>query len=189
MNSGHYYELLTDPEATSRWYLKSPVDSEGHEIDPRLFTQGLRVDHQPSLAVPLRRQGNPLDFNFCDFDMIISPASLNEAIESVAKNAIQRIPVTADNRENEFEILNICNLIDCVDESRSLLTKWTVADGRPEKAGQFRMIANLKINPAAASGHDIFRVAGWPIAVVVSEKIKTIFEERNVSGLKYERVD
>lgn len=97
MNSGHYYELLADPEATTRWYLKSPVDSEGNEIDPRLFTQGLRVGRQPLLTVPVRRQGNPVDFNFCDFDMIVSPVSLNDAIEAVAKHAIQRIPVFAGN--------------------------------------------------------------------------------------------
>jgi hypothetical protein len=110
-------------------------------------------------------------------------------LEALAGPAIQRVPVTVEGQGAEFEILNVCELVQCVDERRSLLTKWTAADGRPEKVGQFRMIAKLKINPAAASGHHIFRVAGWPIALIASEEVKKLLEARDVSGLKFERVD
>lgn len=184
-----FYELLADPAVFPRWYLKSPLDPSGNEVDPRLFTQGVPVGSQPPLRLPLRRSGPEVGFNFCDFDMVVTPASVNAELEALVGPAIQRIPVTVDARTTEYEILNACELVPCFDESRSLFTKWTDADGRPEKVGQVRMIAKLKIDPALAKGHHIFRVAGWPIALIASEEVKDLLEARRVSGLKYDRVD
>lgn len=189
MTSRMFYEILADPDATTRWYLKSPLDPSGNEVDPRLFTQGVPVGSQPLLELPLRRNGDEVGFNFCDFDMVVTPAVLNAELETLVGTAIQRIPVMVEGRRDEFEILNICELVPCLDESRSLFTKWSDADGRPEKIGQFRMIAKLKIDPVVAECHQIFRVAGWPIALIVSEKVKNLFEARKVSGIRYERVD
>lgn len=189
MSTLKYYELQADPAAFPRWYLGSPIDPAGSEIDPRTFTQGVPVGTQPPLILPFRRTGDEVEFNFCDFDMIVTPRTLNAELETLVGAAIQRIPVSVGNRADEFEILNVCELVKCVDESRSVATKWTASDGRPDKVGQFRMVIELKIDPSAASGHEIFRVAGWPIALVVSEKVKRFFEDRKVSGLKYERVD
>jgi hypothetical protein len=189
MSEERYYELLADPEATSRWYLKSPLDSDDNEVDPRTFTQGVPVNILQSLRLPLRRAGDRVDFNFCDFDMIVTPSDLNSGLESLVGPAIQRIPIAIEDQNEMFEILNVCKRIECVDESRSLATKWTAENGRPEKIGQYRMIVSLKIDASAAKGHDIFRVSGWPIAVIVSERVKRFFESRKVSGLNYERVD
>lgn len=189
MTSRGFYRLLADPAATKRWYLGSPLDPRGTEIDPRLFTQGVPVGSQPPLTLPVRRSGDEVGFNFCDFDMVVTLSSLNAKLEALVGPAIQRIPVIVEGQREKFEILNACELVRCVDESRSLLSKWTVADGRPDKVGQFRMIAKLRIDSAAAGGHKFFRVAGWPIALIASEEVKRLFESNGVSGLKYERVD
>lgn len=189
MTSDKFYRVLADPAARSRWYMKSPFDPAGHEVDPRQFAQGLRVAPQPPLTLALRQHGAEVSFNFCDFDMVVTPAQLNAELEALAGAAIQRIPVTFQSRRNDFEILNVCDLVHCIDESKSLLTKWTLADGRPDKTGQFRMIAKLKINATLARGHHIFRIAGWPIALIVSGQVKDLLEARKTSGVVYERVD
>jgi hypothetical protein len=188
MSVNSFYRLLADPAATSRRFLKAPLDPSGNEVDPRLFTQGRAVDLQPLLKLPLRRHGDVVDFNFCDFDMVVSPTDFNAELEALVGLAIQRFPVVIDEG-GEFEILNVCDLVPCVDESRSLYTKWIDADGRPDKSGQFRTIIELKITPAAARGHHIFRVAEWPITLVVSDLVKRLFEAKNLSGVKYEPVD
>jgi hypothetical protein len=48
MSSRKFYRLIADPAATSRWYLKSPIDPSGNEVDPRLFTQGVPVKNSDS---------------------------------------------------------------------------------------------------------------------------------------------
>ncbi|NMG68096.1 hypothetical protein GPA19_24490 [Azoarcus indigens] len=188
MSEGKFFRLLADPTATSRWYLKAPLDPFGNEIDPRLFTQGVPFDRQQLMSLPIRRAGNEVAFNLCDFDMVVTSAQVNAALESITGPAIQRIPVTVEGKSG-FEILNVCDLLQCIDETRSLVTRWTDADGRPEKIGQLRMVAKLRIDPKAADGHHLFRVAGWPVALIASKEVKSIFEERKVSGVKYERVD
>ena len=189
MNSRMFYELLADPDALPRWYLKSPLGPSGSEVDPRLFTQGVPVDPQPPLRLPVRQNGNEVGFNFCDFDMVVTPARVNAELEALIGVAIQRIPVTVDARTTEYEILNVCDLVPCFDESRSVFTKWTDDDGRPDKIGRLRMVAKLKIDPALADGHHLFRVAGWPLALVASQEMKSFFEAKGLSGVMYERVD
>jgi hypothetical protein len=189
MSSRMFYELTADPATFPRWYLKSPIDPFGNEVDPRLFTQGVPVGSQPQLRLPLRRSGPEVGFNFCDFDMVVSPASVNAELEALVGSAMQRIPVKVDAATVKYEILNTCELVRCFDESRSMFTKWTDVDGRPEKVGQLRMVTKLKIDPSLADGHHLFRLAGWPIALIASEEVKRLFESRNLSGLKYEQVD
>jgi hypothetical protein len=189
MSSRRFYRLLADRTASTRWHLKSPLDPSGSEVDPRSFTQGVPVGPQPPLTLPIRREGREVDFNFCDFDMVVTPAVVNAELEELVGPAIQRIAVTVDGRADEFEILNVCGLVRCVDETRSLLTMWTDADERPEKVGQFRTIVKLKIFAAAADRHHIFRIAGWPIALIASEEVKGLLEDTGVSGVKYDRVD
>lgn len=189
MSSRKYYELLADPAAFPRWYLKSPIDPSGKEVDPRLFTQGAPVGSLPALRLPLRRSGPEVDFNFCDFDMVVTPAKFNVELEALVGPAIQRVPVAIDAHASDFEILNVCELVPCLDESRSLFTKWTDQDGRPDKVGQIRMVAKLKIDPSIVLGHHLFRVAGWPIALIASQEVKSLFESRNLSGLRFEEVD
>ncbi|QNM95560.1 imm11 family protein [Chitinimonas koreensis] len=184
----NFYRILADPAATTRWYLKSPTDLHGIEVDPRIFTQGLCVNSLQPLNLPLRRPGYEVDFNFCDFDMVVTPAVINVELERLVGEVIQRIPVQINGSSNKYEILNICNLVQCIDESKSMYTKWTDSDGRPEKIGEYRMIAKISIDPLAANGHHIFRLSGWPIALIISEEVKSLLETRKVSGIKYEHV-
>jgi hypothetical protein len=212
MSTEGFYDLVIDPALESCWFLKAPRDSAGNEIDPRIFTEGDPVDLQlPStnsgagrlrtrnyfepvdaplpLSIPVRWLGPPLDFNFAAFDMIVTPRTLNEELEALVGPAIQRIPVTVEGQGDKFEILNVCECVKCIDDSRSDVERWTAEHGRPEKIGQYLMFVDLKIDPAIARGHHIFRLAGWEIALIASEKVKRLFEARKVTGLGYRRVD
>lgn len=186
-----FYNLDADPSEVYRWYLKSPVNLSGNEVDPRLFTRGKHVDTSSmSLKVPLRRQGEPIDFNFADFDMVVTPAEFNAELEKLTgSNRIQRIPVSVEGSDKGFEILNTVDLVECVDEAESEFTQWTEEDGRPDKVGQYRMFARLRINGDAAEGHHLFRVKGWPIALIASEAVKVLVEKMNLSGIKFAPVN
>lgn len=188
MSITKFYCIDVDPSATSRWYLKAPVDPSGIEIDPRIFTRGLPVASFPCLSIPLRRKGDIVDFNFCDFDMVVVSAELNTELAALVGETIQRIPVRIDGCDRQFEILNVTDLVECVDEAASTFMKWTEADGRPDKVGQYRMFTKLRIDPHIASEHHFFRVSGWPIALIASEQVKNLFEARNILGVKFDLV-
>jgi hypothetical protein len=183
-----FYELIA--YGLTRWFLGPPYDPAGNEVDPRIFTDGVPVSVHSSLTIPVRELGDKVDFNFCAFDMVVTPRAFNVELEKLVGSAIQRIPVTVEGEGDRFEILNICESVLCLDESRTEhVMKWTADDGRPDKIGKYRMIIGMKIDPAAAEGHHIFRVAGWYLALIVSEEVKRFFEAWNISGLEYRRVD
>ncbi|SFR71262.1 hypothetical protein SAMN05428960_0358 [Mitsuaria sp. PDC51] len=183
-----FYRLIADPDSSHRWFLDSPKTLSGEQVDPRIFTYGFAVEPQPPLVVPVDQDGERIGFNFAAFDMVVTPAAINEKLGSLAGAAIQRFPVLTDSDE-AFEILNVCDLVECLDETRCHVTRWTPSDGRPEKIGEYRMVVGLKIDANRAAGHHIFRVAGWSIALIVSEDVKKLFENAGLSGVVYQRVD
>lgn len=181
---GNFFRILADGNAISRWYLKAPLDVRGDEIDSRLFTQGKFYDGGLPVVIPLRRFGEVMDVTFADFDMLVVTTSVIDNILNYLNISIQRFPVCVDGKEG-FEIVNPLMLISCVDESGSEIIKWNEGDGRPEKVGQFRMITKLKINDDLGINSHLFRVAGWPIALIVSAKLKQLLEKFKVSGIVF----
>lgn len=189
MMSESYYRIIVDPKATDRWYLGAPVDSRGNEVDPRLFTQGVEVGGKGPFRILTRKSGRQVEFNFADFDMPVVNRRLILAFRRWSGSSIQIFEAGIEGvPEGEFFIVNTCDLVDCIDESSSQYLRWTSADGRPEKVGQYRMITNLRIDRMKASGHHFFRIAGWPIALVVSSELKAELELQGITGVSFARV-
>lgn len=182
-----FYRILVDPNATARWYLKAPVDQQGREIDARLFTRGVPFGSSSPLCVPLRRQGEEVDINFADFDMLVVSRKIIDGIASDFDLEVQRIPAEISGRI-DYEIVNPLASISCIDEGESDYIKWTGNDGRPEKTGQFRMVTKLKIKKNLPTESHLFRVAEWPVALLVSEALKESIERRHASGVMFSAV-
>jgi hypothetical protein len=45
-----------------RWHLATPTDSQGRQVDARLFTRGTSVHIKERLRIPVEIAGKPLDF-------------------------------------------------------------------------------------------------------------------------------
>lgn len=67
--------------------------------------------------------------------------------------------------------------------------KWTEEDDRPDKLGDYRQVINLTLSPELIPpGIDIFRVAGWTVALIVSETVKLAMEATGCAGAVFEPV-
>jgi hypothetical protein len=76
-----------------------------------------------------------------------------------------------------------------LDENRSQFTKWTVNDHRPDLAGEYRMVVNLKVvGSAIPSDAHIFRIKGWLVGLIVSDKVKRAMELAGCLGAKFAEV-
>jgi hypothetical protein len=185
----HFYDIQADPAAGHRWFLGSPYDPNGNEVDPRLFTQGVRVEGLPPLTVPIAQSGEEVDFNFCAFDMLVTPRVFNEELEKLVGDAIQRIPVTVQGNSDRFEILNICATAVCIDERCTKgIMKWFEQDGRPDKTGKYRMIVGLKVNTDAIDHLDLLRIVDWPLPVICSDRVKLAIQDAELTGVYFEHV-
>ena len=184
-----FYSVERDPRVRPHWMLGTLASPAEEWVNPSLFTSGRRAQPILDLNVPIEIRGKEVDFNFCHSLVVVTASRFNAAIESIDGSAIQRIPVEVDGNRTAYEILNVCKLVACFDEERSVFQKWSEEDSRPEKVGKLEMVVDLKIDRAAATGHDIFRVAEWPLALIISERMKSAFEKFRVTGVRYERVD
>lgn len=184
-----FYRVLVDPNESDRWYLKTPVDTRGREVDPRVFTACTKYDGELSLKLPLRRKGKSIDINFCDFDMIVTPKQVNDALQELVGDSIQRISIEVEASDKQYEILNVLDTVECISEEKSEFTKWAQDDGRPDKIGQFRMITKLFINPEKAKGHKVFRIKEWKIALIVDSCVKSLLEKHCATGVIFQQVN
>jgi hypothetical protein len=100
---------------------------------------------------------------------------------------VERIPVVVSGvaAEGAFEVLNILSVVDCLDQQRSQITWWTEADGRPDRVGRMRMVTRMAIDQSRAEGLHLFRIAGWAIAVVADEHVRSAFLRFGVTGVTF----
>lgn len=154
---------------------------DGRAIDPRLFTEGKPLDLVGPLFIPLRRSGPALDVTLADFDMPVFRRPFADALEEIAPNQIQRFRAVVEGHDDAFDIVNVLPVVSCLDEKRSGVTYWSEVDGRPEKVGQYRMVIDPKVDGRRIGSEEIFRIAGWKIMLVVSDRVKHLLT--NASGV------
>lgn len=181
----YFYRVVDDLSILDRWFLGTPHNKKGRELDPRDFTEGKVFSTNYELIIPPKRQGKELDFTFADFDMPVVSGRTGKIISSFASEGIQRIPARIQGYKSQYEVLNVTALKRCVDEKKSEILYWKKDDGRPDKVGDFRMISKLKVNPKLIGDMNICRIAGWEIALIVSRPLKMALEQEEVSGIKF----
>jgi hypothetical protein len=203
-----FFELEDDLYSDGRWYLNRLCDSTGIELDSREFRYGKPVHLGPPISAktwkegtpiaarpPLKvlldpdRVGLPLDFTFTNADMPVVGSRVARILAAIAPQDIQQIPVLVESQNEDYNIINVVTVVDCIDVRRSEIQWYTEGNNvRPDKAGMPEMITKLVIDPVRAGEHHIFRIYGWEIAVVVSDVIKNAFEQSNVSGVRFRQL-
>jgi hypothetical protein len=168
---GGYYRITFDPEVENMWFISKPVDPAGNTIDPRLFTSCKRYGPTAGeLMLPVRVPGRKAQFSFGSFDMPVVTGEIGRKIQDFVSGEVELLPARTPDVPG-LAILNVLTCVECIDEQRTVGSKWTEGDGRPDKTGKYRTIVHLYIDPAQVRGHHIFRVATWKIALIVSSAL------------------
>lgn len=201
-----YYELEDNLYFEGRWHLCDLLDDTGTELDAREFRYGNRfnlgpplkcfkwnedtlIDIKPPLRLMWSRDGKPLDFTYTDSVMPVVTKKVAEILAKFAEKDIQRFPVKVDRMEEEHEIVNVTSLIDCIDTKKSDIEWWKEGNNvRPDLAGQPHSISNLTIDPSRVGDHHVFRLKGWTLSLIVSQKVKNAFEQAGVTGVLFKEV-
>lgn len=181
----NYFQIIDAPNLTKRWFLQTPTDAAGRELDPESFRLGCPVDASGPLTISVRRPGPPIDWTFADFAMPVVRKNVGDVLQRMAGSSIALFPATVIGYDGEFYVLNVLTCLKCVDDGRSEMMKWRPEDGRTDKVGQYRQITKLRIDREAVRGSDIFRIDGWRIALIVSDSVKTALEKMRVTGISY----
>lgn len=172
-----YFEIRPDDEKYPlQWFLDEPLTVDDFEIDARAFVRGRPYVGTRPARVPVGNPGTELAFSFGAFDMPVVLSEVADTVRRIANDDVECFPVQIPGSTKSYVVLNAVVSLDCLDESRSELTRWTSADHRPDRLGEIHMISKIRIDPVRAEGHQVFRIKGWPIALLVTEKIKNALE-------------
>jgi hypothetical protein len=184
-----FFELCPNDERfPNRWFLRAPRTANDEEIDPRDFTESVPYLGPVLAKVPLRQCGVEVNFTFASFEMPVVSKSVGEIIRRVAPDSAEYFPSAVDGTSRDYEIMNATCRLECLDEERSEFTMWTEEDERPEMMGHYRMISTIRIDPARAAGHHLFRNARWPLALLVSDTLKAAIEDIPNLGIVFKSV-
>jgi hypothetical protein len=181
-----YFRLLDDVQIPGRWYLGELIDSKTRS--PLELWRGVPFCQVTEIELTEMHPGVPLDFSLTSFATPVATERLSVVVGTVAGPDVQLLPVRIPCHGN-FRVLNCTRVIKCLDERESEFIKWTLNDHRADLAGQYRMVTKLRIKPPHPQENaHFFRIAGWPIALIASESMKSAMESCGCFGAKFEEV-
>ena len=181
-----YFILRDDVTIPNRWHLGEV--SPGNDEEPLELWVGKRMQNNKTLFTEITDPGRSLDFCLTSFATPVATTKLASAIEAIAGDDVQRLPVYIKGHEG-FEVLNAVRVLECLDEDRSKFLKWTEKDHRADLAGEYRSIPLLRIRSAEVPNDaHFFRIKGSFIELIVSEDVKLAMEDAGCLGAKFQDV-
>ena len=185
MSTRSFFEVLPDVHVPGRWHLDNPVDTEGNILYRWFFSEGIALNVNEPIIIPVMEPGRPLDYTECGVGYPLLHVRVVDILNRLGVKDVQYFPVTVVGHPPEYVIMNVTRLISCIDESRcSRVVRWTEADGFPDRVGDFSVIEGLRIDPAKVGDAPIFRPERWKVLIIASD-IKDAFDRENVTGAIY----
>lgn len=182
-----FYRILDDINMPNRWFL-GRINFEIGSQFWKYISAGTVETPSKKLIVSLREFGVPLGITMADFGLLV----VNSKVAALfSENEVQKIPIEIENFSNRdlFYLLIIKNEFECVNKEKSEFDIWELNnDIRPDKAGQYKTIYKLVLDPKLVEGKNIFRLKNYNVAIIINEVLKRKFEENNVSGVKFKLV-
>lgn len=185
-----YYDLWDDMRLPGRWHLKSPVDEQGKEMDPWQFKAGRHLELESTPVFRLARPGEALDFTLTGLTIPLVHRRVVSLFERLGlQQEVQFLPARVEGQSESYFILNVLQTIRCIDDARSEeVLYWLPEDNRPDKVGQYRNVAGLKIDPTKVGSAQVFRTWGWRGPIIVSEHVKSAMEDAGITGPEFVEV-
>lgn len=170
------------------WDLRILHDASGGQATNKYdwgdLTWARPVAVVPPLEIAEAKGGEPRDVSFANSTMVpVLSQRATDVVRDLANDEIELIPANVHGQTEDFYVMNVLSEVKCLDETRTqYFKKWTEDSEQPHRAGDYRMIEGLVINPDLAVGHNIFRLWGWNVATIVSAAIKEAFDREGFTG-------
>nr|WP_233261349.1 DUF1629 domain-containing protein [Vitiosangium sp. GDMCC 1.1324] len=166
------------------------VDETGREIDPWQFKDGVLVKLEAAPLLHLSRPGHALDFTLTGLTVPLVHGRVVSLFERLGLDQeVQFIPTRVEGFTEPYFILNALQIIRCIDDARcEEVLYWLPEDNRPDKEGQYRDITGLKIDPEKVGDANVFRLWGWTVVLIVSERVKLAMESEGITGTRFSEV-
>jgi hypothetical protein len=137
----------------------------------------------------VKPDGVALDFSWAAFSIPVVSSRFVDVFERLGLQEVQFLPVQVENHAGPWFILNTLRTFRCIDDARCEEVRyWKPEHGEPEKVGEYRSVAGLRIDPTKVGGARVFRPWGWTLTLLVSEDVKEALEREGVTGTRFTEV-
>lgn len=168
-----FYELVDDMSLSDRWMLTHPSIIKNDDRTWFDLSLGHRLKDDRSIKIVVSRDAKPLDFTQTALGNLIVSARTAKLIEAIAPEEVQCIDAKIGRKHRGYKALNILDHVDCLDKKLSIMAP---------RHGDRQDVLVLAINSKRAGSRRIFRVATWPVCVIVRPIIKEHFEREGITG-------
>lgn len=163
----------------ARWLLADPM-TKGAEFDTSVFTRGQRVDPPDEMSVKVELDGEPTDISWTTTTIPVVTDAVASLIESMSPGAVQWVPLQIEGHGHRM-IMNVVAMVpDCIDDDRTDVVRYPDDDN--ERPGQYHQIIGLHLKADLDPPHDIFRIAGWHVPIIITDRLKAALEVHHLTG-------
>ena len=187
-----FHALSFDPDFEDSWSLDvQHLHDDGSWKDVWAFTRCERIANIP-FEIIVEEHGRAPDFDVTGaFAVPVVSEKVADILQRICPNDIQLLAFSIPKYGNRF-VLNVLNRIDAIDHDLSLIQYWpddpNALGFDQSKAGKPRGVMRLAISETRVNHHQLFRLAGWEIAIIASHEIVTEFIREGVTGFAYNPV-
>lgn len=161
-------------------------DDAGEPLDESTLVQCIPCRARLPLRYEARKGGRVYDWNWGLFLLPIIRSAIAEQLLEVAGADVELVPLEVPGVEEPMSVVNILSRPDCVDELRSAeVRRFTAADGDPERVGKYKWVGGLIVDPLRVGGANLFRVAGYEIAMVASRRFVDVARRAAWTGIDF----
>jgi hypothetical protein len=187
MEAMNYFDWTFNSESVPDLFLGEPRLPSGDVVDAWKFKQCERLAFEADeLSVHADRLASMSNMCFGAFDLPYATPALANALSHVTEGQVQWIPVRVQETGTKLYLLNALREVACIDERRSKFSKWEPGNtSRPDKAGQYKAVSSLYVEPRCIDNVDVLRPWGWRVVLVVSERVKRVAESLGVEGTTF----
>ncbi len=195
---GRYFKLYDDMSIPGRWDLRFPLfkdegdsgsreDDDARELfDTWRFNEGNVLEIERPIRLTMKPAGIALEFSEAMGTPIVHRRVVSLFERLGLQKEVQFIPVEVEGQMEPWFILNALRIIRCIDDARcEEVLSWQPEDNRPDKVGQYRNVAGLRVDPDKIGDAHIFRPWGWKVVLIVSEYVKQAMEAEGITGIKF----
>jgi hypothetical protein len=184
-----YFRILQFGDGWDYWFLEQPTDQYGRMCRAGEFQCGRIWNSENKLSTRVKydaRHGNFVRGGLGEY--YVSRTLMDKLRIVVPPELIQGIPVTIEGVDEQYEILNTLDVVDCVDNDRSWFD--LVPEDFPNSSvrGCYRM-HRFVADARKCAGHDLFRVKRWEIALLCSDRIRNLLLANKVTGIRFDPVE
>ncbi|AKI99675.1 hypothetical protein ATI61_109131 [Archangium gephyra] len=127
-----------------------------------------------------------LEFSWAAVSIPVVHERFVSLFERLGVKDVQFIPAQVEGYAGPFFILNTLCTLRCIDDARCEEVQYfKPEDEQPEKVGEYKFIAGLRIDPTKVEGTRIFRPWGWTGSLIISEDLKQALEAERITGTRF----